>query len=161
MQYGIANIMEYKITKGILKPCRRIFFPWIHFKLFSRTIPPPFWVYYSILWGEVQEVKQNPFARSATSLTRSVTSLRSTSFAVGNIVHLCPPAAEWCWADAQMMLRVPRKWCCVAVRFANCADTNEKILKASLSGFFETCWQKRCLCIFINRVRRGLRKQNK
>jgi len=27
--------------------------------------PPPFRVYYSTLWGGVQEVKQNPFARSA------------------------------------------------------------------------------------------------
>ena len=25
--YGIANIIVYKIVKGIIKPCRRIFFP--------------------------------------------------------------------------------------------------------------------------------------
>ena len=30
--------------------------------------PPPFWVYYSILGGGAQEVRQNSFARSATSL---------------------------------------------------------------------------------------------
>ena len=32
---------------------------------------PPFWFYYSTLWGGVQEVKQTPFARSATSLGAS------------------------------------------------------------------------------------------
>ena len=28
-----------------------------------------------------------------------------------NLVHLCRER-QWCWPDGQMMLRVPRKWCC-------------------------------------------------
>ena len=71
----------------------------------------------------------NSFARSATSLTRSVTSLRSTSFARSATSFCVRFADNDVLALLEMMLTFGQVMLCPA-------DTNEKILKASLSGFF-------------------------
>ena len=48
------------------------------------------------------------YGEAVTSLGASPLHLRQRL----NIVHLCRTGRQWCWAKAQMMLPVPRKWCC-------------------------------------------------
>ena len=136
IKFRIANIIT---TNTALESRSKLFL------LF--TITPPFWVYYSTFFGAFQyqtgKKRENPFARSATSLMRSITSLRSTSFAAGNIVHLCPQADNDVLASLEMMLTFGQMMLCPT-------DTNEKILKAMLSGFFGGVLTKKMPTIFMH-----------
>ena len=69
-------------------------------------------MYYITVFGVFQDLRGKiPFARSATSLMRSITSLRSTSFATCRNIVLCRKRtmmfslrSKWCWPSV--------KWCC-------------------------------------------------
>ena len=97
--------------------------------------PPPFWVYYSILGGGAQEVRQNSFARSATSLGVSPHHLCEAQLHL----HEVQPRS-FVSACGGMMLTFGQMMLRASTQMMLCpADTTEKILKAELSGFFGAC----------------------
>ena len=81
----------------------------------------------SLVYHQFRRNCNSPFARCATSLMRSITSLRSTSFATcRNLVHLYRTNEKWCFRYAQ--------------NDVGTFGRNEKIQVFRLGFFGSPCW---------------------
>ena len=102
-----------------------------------------------------------PFARSATSLMRSITSFaacRNFICAKRNLVHLCQRNEKWCSREVAKQL-FALKWCWPSVKRCCAFGTNEKIQVSRLGFFGSPCWVsavKRCRWhVFTSGVRQS------